>query len=47
MTVGVSLLIVLMIIVLAAIVYTPPGMRFCRRRNLTEEHLSLTDNRVS
>uniref|UniRef100_A0A3B4DNM1 Si:ch211-225b7.5 n=1 Tax=Pygocentrus nattereri TaxID=42514 RepID=A0A3B4DNM1_PYGNA len=47
MTVAVSLLLVFVIVLLAAVVYTPRGVRCCRRRNMTEEHLSLTDSRVS
>ncbi|KAA0702078.1 hypothetical protein E1301_Tti007903 [Triplophysa tibetana] len=48
LTVGVSLLIIVLIVVLAAVVYTPSGATArCLRRNRTEEHLSLTDNRIS
>lgn len=48
LTVGLSLMIIVVIIVLAAVVYTPPGAAArCLRRNRSEEHLSLTANRIS
>uniref|UniRef100_A0A9J7YIU8 Si:ch211-225b7.5 n=1 Tax=Cyprinus carpio carpio TaxID=630221 RepID=A0A9J7YIU8_CYPCA len=48
LTVGLSLMIIVVIIVLAGVVYTPPGATTrCLRRSRSEEHLSLTANRIS